>query len=68
MSDISSLASRIDAEFSAVEEKVRRFRTEQAAEHRERQGRLEQLAEVFDELRALWKPRLVAEQNKIPVG
>ena len=58
MPDVDSLASRIDAEFSAVEEKVKKFRVEQMGEHKERQKRLEQLIKVFDELRDIWKPRL----------
>jgi YHS domain-containing protein len=58
MPDIDSLASRIDAEFSAVEEKVRKAQTEQVAEQKQRQKRLEQLGKVFDQLRDIWKPRL----------
>jgi hypothetical protein len=58
MPDINSLASRIDAAFSAVEEKVKKFQAEQAGEHKERQKRLEQLGKVFDQMRDLWKPRL----------
>jgi YHS domain-containing protein len=58
MPDVDSLASRIDAEFSAVEEKVKKFRVEQMGEHKERQKRLEHLGKVFDELRDIWKPRL----------
>lgn len=58
MPDISSLASRIDAEFSAVEGKVKKFQTEQVEEHRQRQMRLEQLEKVFDQMREVWKPQL----------
>jgi YHS domain-containing protein len=58
MPDISSLASRLDAEFSAVEEKFKKFQTEQVEEYKQRQKRLEQLGKVFDELREVWKPRL----------
>ena len=58
MSDINTLASRVDAEFSAVEEKVDKVRADQVAGHQERQKRLEQLGRVFDELRDIWKPRL----------
>ncbi|HEY7328758.1 MAG TPA: hypothetical protein VH592_14040 [Gemmataceae bacterium] len=58
MSDINSLASRLDAEFSAVEEKVKKFQTEQVEQYKERQKRLEQLSKVFDELQTIWKPRL----------
>jgi YHS domain-containing protein len=58
MSDIGNLANRIDAEFAAVEQKVKKFQVEQTAEHKERQKRLEQLGKVFEELRTIWRPRL----------
>jgi YHS domain-containing protein len=58
MPDINSLASRIDAEFSAVEEKVKQFQVAQMEEHKQRQKRLEQLSKVFDQMRDLWRPRL----------
>jgi YHS domain-containing protein len=58
MPDINSLASRIDAEFSAVEGKVKKFQAQQVEEHKQRQKRLEQLGKVFDELRDIWRPRL----------
>jgi YHS domain-containing protein len=58
MADIDTLARRIDAEFSAVEGKVKKLRDEQVAGYKERQKRLEQLGKVFDELREVWQPRL----------
>jgi YHS domain-containing protein len=58
MPDISNLASRIDAEFSTVEEKVKKFQVEQAEAHQQRQQRLELLGKVFDQLRDIWRPRL----------
>jgi YHS domain-containing protein len=58
MPDTNSLASRIDAEFSAVEERVKKFHVEQTEAHKERQKRLEQLSQVFEQLRAVWGPRL----------
>jgi YHS domain-containing protein len=58
MPTINSLASRIDAEFTAVAEKVKKFQTEKVEEHKQRQQRLEQLTKVFDQLRDIWKPRL----------
>src|SRR5262245_58052868 len=58
MPDINHLASRIDAEFSAVEEKVKKYQAEQAEAHQQRQQRLEQLGKVFDQLRDIWRPRL----------
>ena len=58
MPDIHSLASRIDAEFSAVEQKVKSFQTKKVEEHKQRQKRLEQLEKVFDELREMWRPHV----------
>jgi hypothetical protein len=58
MSDIGNLASRIDAEFSAVEDKVKKFQVEQMEAHKQRQQRLEQLGKVFDQLIDSWRPRL----------
>jgi YHS domain-containing protein len=58
MPDITSLASRIDAEFSAIENKVKKFQTEQVEEHKQRQNRLDKLSTLFDEMQAIWKPRL----------
>jgi YHS domain-containing protein len=58
MPDVKSLSSRIDAEFVAVEEKVKKFQVGQAQEHKERQKRLEQLGKVFQELAEIWRPRL----------
>ena len=58
MADVSSLSSRIDAAFSAVEQKVKSFQTEQSEQHKQRQKRLDQLAKVFDELREVLRPRL----------
>jgi len=41
--DIKSLASRIDAVFSAVAEKTKEFQVEQAETHKQREKRLEEL-------------------------
>lgn len=58
MTDINTLSERIDAEFSAVEQKVKKFRTQQVEEYKGRQKRLQQLAGVFGEMQAIWRPRL----------
>jgi YHS domain-containing protein len=58
MPDINSLANRIDAEFAVVEAKMKKFQAEQVEEHKQRQQRLEQLGQVFDELRDIWRPRI----------
>jgi hypothetical protein len=58
MPDIKNLSSRIDAEFSAIEEKVKKFQVEQAEAHKQREKRLEHLNKVFDQMRDVWRPRL----------
>ncbi len=58
MPDIQNLASRIDGEFSVMENKLKKFQAGQVQEHQQRQQRLEQLGRVFDGLRDVWKPRL----------
>ena len=58
MADVNTLSSRLDAEFSAVEEKAKQRRAEQVEEYKQRQKRLEQLGKVFDQLSEVWKPRL----------
>lgn len=58
MSDINSLAARIDAEFTALDEKYQKAQAEQVQVFRDRQVRLQKLNQVFDRLRAVWKPRL----------
>jgi hypothetical protein len=58
MPDINNLASRLDAEFAAVEEKTKKFQVEQMEAHKQRQQRLEQLGKVFDQLSDIWRPRL----------
>jgi YHS domain-containing protein len=58
MSDVNSLANRIDAEFSAAADKLKKVQAQHLEEHKGRQQRLEQLGKLFDELRDIWKPRL----------
>ena len=59
MPDIKNLVSRIDAEFSAVEQKVKKLQSQQAEQQAELQNRLERLNKVFDELQqGIWRPRL----------
>jgi YHS domain-containing protein len=64
MANVNNLASQIDAEFAAVAERVKNFQTEQVAEHKGRQARLEQLGNVFEDLRGVWGPRLELLVNK----
>jgi hypothetical protein len=58
MADINTLAGRIDAEFSAVEDKIKKMRAAQVEDYQGRQKRLEQLAKVFDQVQNIAKPRL----------
>jgi YHS domain-containing protein len=58
MADTDNLSSRIDAEFAAVEQKVKHFQTEQVEAYQGRQKRLEQLGKIFDEMSGIWRERL----------
>jgi YHS domain-containing protein len=58
MPEATSLSSRIDSEFAAAEKKVKDIQAERLQEYRERQKRLEQLGQVFEQLAKTWKPRL----------
>jgi hypothetical protein len=58
MAQTDNLASRIDAEFSAVEERTKKFQSEQLEKYKGREKRLEQLGKIFDELQEIWRPRL----------
>jgi YHS domain-containing protein len=58
MTATSSLADRIDAEFTASAEKIKQFQDEQLHEHHERQHRLERFDQLLDELREPWQARL----------
>lgn len=60
MPDVATLIDRIDAEFSALGDKIKRAQSERLEEHRERQNRLAAFEKRLDTLPALWKPRLEA--------
>jgi YHS domain-containing protein len=60
MPDVSTLIERIDAEFSALDDKIKRAQSEQLQEHRDRQNRLAAFEKQMETLPALWKPRLEA--------
>lgn len=64
MSEVDALLSRIDAEFQAVESRVKTLQAEQVKEYEGRKQRLEQLDKVFQQLRDVWKPRLEALAKK----
>jgi hypothetical protein len=58
MFDIGNLVRRINLEFSSSEEKDKESLGGQEQVTAQQQRRLEQLGNVFDELREVWKPRL----------
>jgi len=58
MAEVNTLASRIDAEFSAVLDRAKKFQSEQLEKQKAREKRLERLTRLFDELREIWQPRL----------
>jgi YHS domain-containing protein len=60
MPDVATLLNRIDAEFSALDEKIKRAQGEQLQEHHERQDRLAAFEKELEALPAVWKPRLEA--------
>lgn len=60
MSDLDQLNRRIDAEFAAVETRMKSFREEKIHEYEGRHERLGQLEKIFEQLRAVWGPRLQA--------
>jgi len=64
MADITSLLQRIDAEFNAVDDKVKKNQQENLEDYRQRQKRMEQFAKVVDELKTIWTPRLEALQKR----
>ncbi len=58
MAAIDNLASRIDAEFTALGEKFKKAQAELVQTYQERQKRVERFGKVLDQLREVWKPRL----------
>lgn len=64
MADVGSLLSRIDAEFSAAEQKIKAFQNQEVKDYQGRQQRLELFAKACDQLRDTWRPRLEALAKK----
>ena len=60
MPDVSTLLNRIDAEFSALDAKVKRAQEEKQHEHQDRQQRLATFEKELATLPEVWKPRLEA--------
>ncbi len=64
MSDVSSLVQRINAEFTAVEDRMKSQQTHLVQEYQGRQERMAKLQQVFEQLRGVWTPRLQALAEK----
>jgi YHS domain-containing protein len=60
VADVDALRHRIDAEFSVLDDKIKRARAGHLHEHRERQERLAAFEKQLVALAAVWKPRLEA--------
>jgi YHS domain-containing protein len=60
MPDVSTLLNRIDAEFSALDDKIKRAQSEKQQEHQDRQKRLAAFEKELATLPDVWKPRLEA--------
>lgn len=60
MSKVEELLSRIDKEFSAVEERIKKNQSQQLDMYRDRQDRLAKFEQTLDHLRDVWRPRLEA--------
>jgi YHS domain-containing protein len=58
MATSKNLTDRIDAEFSAADERIQQLRSDKIQSYEDRQQRVEQLSQTFDELRGIWGPRL----------
>jgi YHS domain-containing protein len=64
MAELQSLIDRVDLEFSASEDKIKKFQKEQVDAYKDRQARLQTLGQVFQKLREVWRPRLEVLQSK----
>jgi YHS domain-containing protein len=64
MADVDSLLKRIDAEFTALDKRIKQAQSEKVHEHQERQDRLAAFEKLLSELPAIWRPRLEALTRK----
>jgi YHS domain-containing protein len=64
MAEMDSLLKRIDAEFAALEGRIKQAQTQHVHEHQERQKRLATFEKLLADLRAVWQPRLEALTKK----
>jgi YHS domain-containing protein len=60
MGDVSNLKTRIDAELSELDDKIKHAQSEKMQEHRDRQERLKAFEQRLETLPDVWKPRLEA--------
>ncbi len=64
MPNIEELLSRIDQEFTAVEERIKTNQSQQMDVYRGRQERLTKFEQTLNHLREVWRPRLEAFANR----
>lgn len=64
MADINNLLQRIDAEFNAIDDKVKKDQQANMEEYRLRQKRMDHFTKVVEELKTIWTPRLEALQQR----
>jgi hypothetical protein len=60
MPKIEELLNRIDKEFAAVEERIKKDQSQQIEAYRSRQDRLAKFEQTLNDLRDVWRPRLEA--------
>ena len=60
MPKVEELLSRIDKEFSAVEDRIKKNQSQQMDAYRGRQERLAKFEQTLNHLREVWRPRLEA--------
>jgi YHS domain-containing protein len=65
MAATSSLVERIDAEFSAAQQRLQQLKDEKVQEFHGRQQRLEKLEQILEELPKIWRPRLETLAQKL---
>lgn len=58
MTQPTTLADRIDAEFTAAEQRIKQLQNQQVEQYRQRQQRQEMLEQVLESHRDVWRSRL----------
>lgn len=64
MSEPTTLAQRIDAEFAAAERKIKELQKQHIEHHQQRQQRQEKLEQVLEAHRDVWRSRLEILANR----